>query len=107
MDRLKKFNITKKAYYLVGLGVIKSAKSAKWMNKNLFGINIPNSIIQRLENSTNERKEGIKICIELIEKYQEIEGVHGIHLMGYHQEEQIAEVISPVSYTHLRAHETP
>ena len=34
------------------------------------------------------------ICIELIEKYQEIEGVHGIHLMGYHQEEQIAEVIS-------------
>ena len=94
MDRLKKFNITKKAYYLVGLGVIKSAKSAKWMNKNLFGINIPNSIIKRLENSTNERKEGIKICIELIEKYQEIEGVHGIHLMGYHQEEQIAEVIS-------------
>ena len=94
MDRLKKFNITKKAYYLVGLGVIKSAKSAKWMNKNLFGINIPNSIIERLENSTNERKEGIKICIELIEKYQEIEGVHGIHLMGYHQEEQIAEVIS-------------
>ena len=94
MDRLKKFNITKKAYYLVGLGVIKSAKSAKWMNKNLFGINIPDSIIQRLEDSTNESKEGIKICIELIEKYQEIEGVHGIHLMGYHQEEQIAEVIS-------------
>ena len=85
MDRLKKFNITKKAYYLVGLGVIKSAKSAKWMNKNLFGINIPDSIIQRLEDSTNESKEGIKICIELIEKYQEIEGVHGIHLMGYHQ----------------------
>ena len=79
---------------MLGLGVIKSAKSAKCMNKNLFGINIPNSIIQRLENSTNERKEGIKICIELIEKYQEIEGVHGIHLMGYHQEEQIAEVIS-------------
>ena len=73
MDRLKKFNITKKAYYLVGLGVIKSAKSAKWMNKNLFGINIPHSIIQRLEDSTNESKEGIKICIELIEKYQEIE----------------------------------
>ena len=94
MDRLKEFNITKKAYYLVGLGVIKSAKSAKWMNKNLFGINIPDSIIQRLEDSTNESKEGIKICIELIEKYQEIEGVHGIHLMGYHQEEQIAEVIS-------------
>ena len=64
---MNKFDITKKSYYLVGLGVIKSAKSAKWMNKNLFGINIPDSIIQRLEDSTNESKEGIKICIELIE----------------------------------------
>ena len=94
MDRLRDFNITKKSYYLVGLGVIKSAKSAKWMNKNLFGINIPDKIIQRLENSENESQEGIKICIELIEKYKEIEGIHGIHLMGYHQEKQIASVIS-------------
>ena len=94
MDRLTKFNITDRTFYLIGLGVIKSAKSAKWMNKNLFGINIPDSIITRLENSKNESQEGVKICIELIEKYREIEGVHGIHLMGYHQEEQIAEVIS-------------
>ena len=94
MDRLREFNITKNSYYLVGLGVIKSAKSAKWMNKNLFGINIPEPIIQRLENSKNESQEGINICIELIEKYKEIDGVHGIHLMGYHQEEQIASVIS-------------
>ena len=94
MNRLNDFGVTTKAFYLVGLGVIKSSKSAIWMNKNLFGINIPDSIIQRLEDSKNESKEGIKICIELIEKYQEIEGVHGIHLMGYHQEEQIAEVIS-------------
>jgi len=94
MNRLTKFNITDRTFYLIGLGVIKSAKSAKWMNKNLFGINIPDSIITRLENSKNESQEGVKICIELIEKYREIEGVHGIHLMGYHQEEQIAEVIS-------------
>ena len=94
MDRLTKFNITDRSYYLIGLGVIKSAKSAKWMNKNLFGINIPDTIVKRLENSKNESQEGIKICIELIEKYKEIKGVHGIHLMGYHQEEQIAEVIS-------------
>ena len=41
-----------------------------------------------------QEKEGIKICIELVEMYREIEGIHGVHLMGYHQEEQIAEVIS-------------
>ena len=64
------------------------------MNKNLFGINIPEEIINRIEQSNDESLEGIKICTELIEKYKSIEGVSGIHLMGYHQEEQIAEVIS-------------
>ena len=94
MNRLNDFGVTENAYYLVGLGVIKSSKSALWMNKNLFGINIPDKIINRIENSKDQEEEGIKICIELIQQYKEIKGIHGIHLMGYHQEEQIANVIS-------------
>ena len=94
MLKLNELNITDKAYFIIGLGVIKSAKSARWMNKNLFGINIPEEIINRIEQSNNESLEGIKICIELIEKYKSIEGVSGVHLMGYKQEKEIASVIS-------------
>ncbi|MBL6680489.1 MAG: methylenetetrahydrofolate reductase, partial [Alphaproteobacteria bacterium] len=63
-------------------------------NENLFGINIPDSIINRIEKSSNEKLEGRKVCIELIEKYKSIKGVSGIHLMGYKQEDEIASVIS-------------
>ena len=94
MLKLNELKITEKAYFIIGLGVIKSANSARWMNKNLFGINIPEEIINRIEQSNNESLEGIKICIELIEKYKSIEGVCGIHLMGYKQEKEIASVIS-------------
>ena len=94
MMKLNKLGITDKAYFIIGLGVIRSAKSARWMNKNLFGINIPEKIITRIENSNNEKIEGIKICIELIEKYKLISGVSGVHLMGYKQEQDIASVIS-------------
>ena len=94
MMKLNKLGITDKAYFIIGLGVIRSAKSARWMNKNLFGINIPEKIITRIENSNDEKTEGIKICIELIEKYKLISGVSGIHLMGYKQEQDIASVIS-------------
>ena len=94
MLKLNELNITDKAYFIVGLGVIKSAKSARWMNQNLFGINIPEEIINRIEQSNNERFEGVKICVELIEKYKSIEGVSGVHLMGYKQEKEIASVIS-------------
>lgn len=94
MLKLNELSITDKAYFIIGLGVIKSAKSARWMNKNLFGINIPEEIINRIEQSNNETLEGIKICVELINKYKSIEGVSGIHLMGYKQEKEIASVIS-------------
>ncbi|MDC1035398.1 methylenetetrahydrofolate reductase [Alphaproteobacteria bacterium] len=94
MGKLKQLGITSKAYFIVGLGIIKSAKSARWMNNNLFGVSIPANIIKRIENSDNEKEEGTKICIELIEKYKSIEGVSGVHLMGYKQEEDIASVIS-------------
>ena len=94
MKKINQLGITSKAYFIVGLGIIKSAKSARWMNNNLFGISIPENIINRIEKSDNEKEEGTKICIELIEKYKSIEGVSGVHLMGYKQEEDIASVIS-------------
>ena len=94
IKKLNQLGITNKSHFIVGLGIIKSAKSARWMNANLFGINIPDDIINRIEKSKNEKAEGTKICIELIQKYKLIEGVSGIHLMGYKQEEEIASVIS-------------
>ena len=94
MLKLKQLKITDKAFFIIGLGVIKSANSARWMNKNLFGVNIPEKIINRIEQSNNESLEGIKVCIELINKYKLIEGLSGIHLMGYKQEKEISSVIS-------------
>ena len=94
MLKLNELHISDKAYFIIGLGVIKSAKSARWMNKNLFGINIPEEIINRIEKSNDENLEGMKICIELVERYKSIEGISGVHLMGYKQEQEIASVIS-------------
>ena len=54
MLKLNELHITDKTYFIIGLGVIKSAKSARWMNKNLFGINIPEKIINRIEQSNDE-----------------------------------------------------
>ena len=46
--------VTEKAYYIVGLGPLASAKSAKWMDANLFGVNIPEAVIKRIEGADNE-----------------------------------------------------
>ena len=48
---------------------------------------------ERIERAPQQREEGKRVCIELIEQIREIEGVAGIHLMAYRQEESVAEII--------------
>ena len=85
--------ILEKTNFIIGLGPFASAKSARWMNENLFGVDVPEQIIKRLEGSKDQKAESKKICIELIETYRNIQGVKGVHLMGHKKEEVISEII--------------
>ena len=85
--------ILEKTNFIIGLGPFASAKSAKWMNENLFGVDVPDQIIKRLEDAEDQKEESKKICIELIETYRNIKGVKGVHLMGHKKEEVISEII--------------
>ena len=93
MKVLDDAGILEKTFFIIGLGPFTSAKSAKWMNNNLFGVNVPEKIIKRLEQSKDEKEESKKICLELIHHFKEINGVMGVHLMGHNKEEIIAEII--------------
>lgn len=79
---------------LPGLGPILSAKSARWMRDNLWGLIMPDEIIDRLEGAKDERAEGRKICIELIQQLREIDGVAGVHIMAIRQQEAIPEIVT-------------
>ena len=78
--------ILEKTNFIIGIGPFASAKSAKWMNENLFGVDVPDQIIKRLEGAEDQKEESKKICIELIEAFRNIQGVKGVHLMGHKKE---------------------
>jgi 5,10-methylenetetrahydrofolate reductase len=93
MKVLGDFGILEKTFFIIGLGPFASAKSARWMNDNLYGVNIPDKILKRLEHSKNQKEESKSICLELIHHFKEIKGVNGIHLMGHNKEKEISEII--------------
>ena len=96
MTILEDSGVLEKSFFIIGLGPFMSAKSAKWMNDNLFGVNVPENIIKRLEQASDAKQESKKICQELINKFKDIKGVKGIHLMGHNKEEEISEIIQEV-----------
>ena len=88
MQRLADYGVTEKMYFIIGLGPLRSAKSATWMRDKLFGTVMPDSVIQRMEAAHDPRDEGIRICAELMQQARDIPGVSGAHLMapGLHEE---------------------
>ena len=91
---LGEHEILDRTAFIVGVGPIASARSARWMNDNLVGVSVPESVIQRIEGADDQAKEGQRICIELIEIYKELPGVSGVHIMAPAQSSQrIADVI--------------
>lgn len=102
IPRLKKFmsavcdaGLNEQVYILVGVGPLRSAKAAEWMRKYVPGVVIPDEIIERLKGAGKgmQQAEGKKICVEIIKQVQEINGVCGVHVMAYRQEELVAEII--------------
>ena len=93
MARLGDEGITERAYFLIGIGPIASAKSARWMNEKLFGVHVPEALVARLDGARDQAAEGRAICAELLEELQTIEGVSGAHLMAPRQEASVARVI--------------
>jgi methylenetetrahydrofolate reductase (NADPH) len=94
IGRLNDAGITEKVGVLLGIGPIVSAKSAHWMNENLYGVTIPESTIKRLEGAADAKAEGRKICAELIQQYREIPGLAGVHIMAPAQKpDAIADAI--------------
>ncbi len=93
---------TEQAHFLIGIGPLASAKSARWMNANLFGVHVPDAIIERLDGAQDQKAEGRAICAELLQGMAEIEGCAGAHLMAPHQEAACAQVIRESGLLELR-----
>jgi len=92
--RLRQFGLTDRLSFIVGVGPIASARSARWMRDNLFGVSVPDAVIARLDRAQDPAAEGRRFCVEMIEGLQAIPGVRGVHLMAPRQKiETLAAII--------------
>ncbi len=93
MRQVEDLGLTGKVFILVGVGPLRSAKSAEWIRAHVPGVHIPDEVVKRLAGAADPAAEGRRLCIELIQEIRTIEGVHGVHVMAFRQEHTVAEII--------------
>jgi methylenetetrahydrofolate reductase (NADPH) len=76
---------------LAGIFLLKSAKNAKFINKNVPGVQIPEEIIKRLAEAEYPLKEGVKIAAEQVKLAQQL--CQGVHLMAVKREDLISPIL--------------
>lgn len=108
MDRFKEWmkmareeGLTQKVHILGGVTPLKSAGMAKFMNNKVAGMDVPESLINRMAGVPKEKavEEGIKICLETIAELRDIEGVHGVHIMAIEWEDIVGEIVESAGLT--------
>ena len=93
MAQVRDMGLDKKCFILIGVGPLASANAARWIRNNVPGVHIPETIISRLEGANDQRLEGRKICVEIMQQVKEMAGISGVHVMAYRQEELIADIV--------------
>lgn len=82
---------------LAGIFLLKSAKNAQFINRCVPGVNIPDSIIDRLANASDPLQEGIAIAAEQVKQAKQI--CQGVHMMAVKREDLIAQILDRAEIT--------
>lgn len=93
MSRVRDLGLSEKVFIIVGVGPIASARTGEWIRANVPGVHIPDSVINRLKGANDQKAEGQTLCVELIQEISEIEGVDGVHIMAYRQEQSVPDIV--------------
>ncbi|MGA2316880.1 MAG: methylenetetrahydrofolate reductase [Thermodesulfobacteriota bacterium] len=94
MEMVRERGLHERCAILAGVTPFKSVGMAKYMKNSVPGMDVPDEMIERMRGVPKEKQseEGIKICVETIQKVREIPGVRGIHIMAIEWEEKVAEI---------------
>ncbi len=87
MKRVEGFNIP----ILAGIIPLKSAGMARFMNKNVAGVSVPDELINKMATAEDKARTGIGIAADIIKDLKDI--CHGVHIMAIGWEKKVPAII--------------
>jgi methylenetetrahydrofolate reductase (NADPH) len=92
--RALEMGLLENVFLLAGVTPLKSVGMARYMQKDVPGMDVPEEILKRLQGVPAEKvsNEGIRIACEQIAELKEMKGVTGVHLMAIEWEHRVPEI---------------
>jgi len=93
MKRVQNYNVP----ILAGIIPLKSAGMARFMNKNVAGVFVPDALINQMAKATDRTKAGVEIAGKLV---QQLKGMcPGVHIMAIGWEKMVPAILDAAGLT--------
>ncbi|MBW1804957.1 MAG: methylenetetrahydrofolate reductase [Deltaproteobacteria bacterium] len=99
LDNFKKFMDYARQFpvkILAGVILLTSAPMARFMNKNVAGVMVPQDLIDEMDSAPKGRKleKGVEIAGRMIKRIKEEKMCDGVHIMAIGKEELVPEIMT-------------
>ena len=86
---------------LAGVILLTSAPMARFMNKNIAGVNVPQPLVDEMAQAPKGRalSKGIEIAGRMIKKIHTENMCDGVHIMAIGKEELVPEIMAAAGLT--------
>ena len=97
MNQVQKFNVP----VMAGIVLLKSAPMAKFMNENVAGIKVPDSLVEEMAATKKEdrKKKAVEIAARIIRQVKPL--CNGVHIMALGWDELVPQIIREAGLDNL------
>jgi len=87
MQQIKHLNVP----VLVGIVLLKSAGMARFMNRNVAGVHVPDNLIEEIDKADNKQQKSVEIAARLTKDMKDL--CQGVHIMAIGWEKLVPAVL--------------
>jgi len=93
MEMVRERGLHERVKILAGLTPFKSWKAARYVQKNVSGMIVPDELVERMKKAEDPKAEAVEICVEQINHLKKMEGIAGVHIMAIAWEEIVPTIV--------------
>ncbi|WP_046471772.1 methylenetetrahydrofolate reductase [Allosalinactinospora lopnorensis] len=109
-DRLAEFTelaenagLTRRVALLPTIALVKGARALRYMNDNVPGIHIPEPVIERVHNATDQREAAYQLALEQARHALSLPGVRGLHFTDFRHDDALGKICADLGLPAIRS----
>jgi methylenetetrahydrofolate reductase (NADPH) len=103
MDAAEASGLRDRVALMPSISILRSARALRFLDEKVPGVEVPASVIARVENAADQERECFELACELAEHAISVPGVAGLHLISFRRDASIAELCERLGITPVNA----